>query len=191
MAQRRMFSLKIVDTDVFIDMPQSAQLLYFHLAMRADDDGFVSSPKKIMKMTGSQDDDYKILISKRFIIPFESGICVIKHWRIHNLIRSDRYTETTYLDEKDKLFLKKNGSYTENKPNVIPSGNQMEPQVRLGKDSIGKYNIDKTYNKSKKPYYLFNGKEYPMTKKLGHWQVILGQNQFSDFAGEEKDIIYK
>ena len=82
-----MFSLKVVDTDAFLDMPQSSQLLYFHLAMRADDDGFVSNPKKIMRMLGTQDDDIKVLVLKKFIIPFESGICVIKHWRIHNYIQ--------------------------------------------------------------------------------------------------------
>lgn len=120
MAQRRMFSMKIVDTDAFLEMPQSSQLLYFHLAMRADDDGFVAGPKRIMRMIGSQDDDIKVLIGKRFIIPFESGVCVIKHWRIHNLIREDRYTETTYLAEKSTLAIKENGAYTElNKKNSL------------------------------------------------------------------------
>ena len=100
-----MFSLKIVDTDAFLDMPQSSQLLYFQLAMRADDDGFVANPKKIMRMIGSQDDDIKVLITKKFIIPFESGVCVIKHWLIHNLIRLDRYTETQYTREKSQLII--------------------------------------------------------------------------------------
>lgn len=138
MANRRMFTLKIVDTDAFLDMPQSSQLLYFHLSMRADDDGFVSNPKKIMRMIGSQEDDYKVLLSKRFLIPFESGVCAIKHWRMHNLIRKDRYNETTYLEEKSKLSIKQNGSYSIGKPNVIPIGNQTQPQVRLGKVRLGK-----------------------------------------------------
>lgn len=134
MAQRRMFSLKIVDTDAFLDMPQSSQLLYFHLSMRADDDGFVGNPKKITRMIGSQDDDFKVLIAKRFVIPFESGVCVIKHWLVHNLIRGDRYTETNYTDEKGMLSIKENKSYTERqKLNVIPNDNQTAPQVRLGK----------------------------------------------------------
>jgi len=136
-----MFSLKIVDTDAFLEMPQTSQLLYFHLCMRADDDGFVSNPKKISKMISSGDDDMKVLTIKRFIIPFESGVIVIKHWRMHNLIRSDRYTETNYLKEKSKLTIKKNGSYTEinkTKQDVIPNGNQMATQVRLGKDRLGK-----------------------------------------------------
>lgn len=132
MANRRMFSLKIVDTDAFLDMPQTAQLLYYHLAMRADDDGFVDKPKRIMKTVGSGDDDMKVLIGKRFVIPFESGVCVIKHWRIHNLIRSDRYIPTTYLEEKKMLEVKENGSYTELKP-VIPFDNQSGAQVRVGK----------------------------------------------------------
>lgn len=135
MAQRRMFSLKIVDTDAFLDMPQSSQLLYFHLAMRADDDGFVSSPKKIMKILGSQDDDYKVLIAKRFIIPFDNGVCVIKHWRIHNYIQSDRYDATKYIAQKNLLMLKDNGSYTE-KDKCIQNVSIMEPQVRLGKDRL-------------------------------------------------------
>lgn len=137
MAQRRMFSLQIVDTDAFLDMSQSAQLLYFHLAMRADDDGFVGNVKKITRMVGTNDDDLKILLAKNFIMPFESGVCVIKHWRIHNLIRSDRYNETKYVEEKALLSLKENGSYTM-ATTGIPNGNQMEPQVRLGKVSKGK-----------------------------------------------------
>lgn len=119
--------MKIIDSDAFTDMPQSSQLLYFHLGMRADDDGFVSSPKKIIRMVGSADDDYKILIAKRFIIPFESGVCVIKHWRIHNYIQNDRYKETVYLDEKKSLILKDNGSYTE----CIQDVSKLDTQVKL------------------------------------------------------------
>jgi len=87
MAKKRMFSIEIVDSDAFLEMPTSSQLLYFHLNMRADDDGFINNPKKIMKFIGSADDDIKLLIAKKFIIPFESGVVVIKHWRIHNYIR--------------------------------------------------------------------------------------------------------
>lgn len=138
MANRRMFSLKIIDTDLFLDMPMSARLLYYDLSMRADDDGFVASPKKIQRMVGVSDDDFKLLMAKQFIIPFESGVCVIKHWRIHNYIRPDRYTETIYKDEKEQLA-EKNGQYDLNViPNDIPTVTQMDTQVRLGKDSIGK-----------------------------------------------------
>ena len=113
MAKKRMFSLQIVDTDAFLEMPLSTQALYFHLAMRADDDGFVDNHKKIMKMIGSAEDDFKVLLTKRFVLGFETGIMVIKHWRINNLIRNDRYTETTYIEQKNRLLIKENGSYTE------------------------------------------------------------------------------
>lgn len=119
MAERRMFALKIIDSDAFLDMPKSSQALYFHLSMRADDDGFISNPKKIMRMIGSSDDDMKILLSKRFLLSFDTGIVVIKHWRLHNYIAKDRYNETIYKEEKDKLFVKANGSYTDH-PELVP-----------------------------------------------------------------------
>lgn len=143
MAQRRMMSLKVIDTDLFLDMPISTRLLYYDLCMRADDDGFVSSPKKIMKMVGANEDDYTILLAKRFIIKFDTGVCVIRHWRIHNLIRSDRYNPTTYIEEKNSLEI------IDNKYDfkiVIPNDNQMEPQVRIGKDSLDKDSLDKDNN---------------------------------------------
>lgn len=138
MAQRRMFSLQIVDTDAFLDMPQGSQLLYFQLAMRGDDDGFVDNPKKIMRMIGSNDDDMKILLTKRFILSFESGIIVIKHWGIHNYIQSDRYHETKYLKEKAQIQLNKNGSYTE----CIQDVSKMDTEVRLGKVRLGKKEVE-------------------------------------------------
>jgi hypothetical protein len=145
MAERRMFAKTIIDSDAFIDMPLSTQALYFHLSMRADDDGFINNPKKIQRMIGASDDDLKVLIMKRFIIPFESGIVVIKHWKIHNYIRNDRYKPTIYSEEKAMLESKENGAYTEADNSGIPSDNQvvyqMETQYRLGKDSIGKDSI--------------------------------------------------
>ena len=117
MAERRMFAKTIIDSDSFLDMPLSAQSLYFHLSMRADDDGFINNPKKIQRMIGASDDDFKLLFVKRFVIGFESGVVVIKHWRIHNYIRNDRYKETVYQDEKALLTLKENGSYTLGIPN--------------------------------------------------------------------------
>lgn len=113
MSKRRMFSADIVMSDAFVDMPISAQALYFHLVMRADDDGFIGSPKQVMRMLGASDDDVKILLAKRFILTFESGVVVVKHWLIHNLIRADRYKETTYKREKATLGLNENGAYTE------------------------------------------------------------------------------
>lgn len=144
MAERRMFAKSIIDSDAFLDMPLSAQALYFHLGMRADDDGFVNSPKKIMRLVSCSDDDMKLLITKNFIIPFDSGIVVIKHWRIHNYIRSDRYKPTTYIDEKNLLEIKKNNAYTladtDGIPSDIPTGDVGKD--RLGKDRLGKDSQD-------------------------------------------------
>ena len=138
MAERRMFAKTIIDSDAFIDMPLSTQALYFHLSMRADDDGFINNPKKIQRMVGASDDDLKVLVMKRFIIPFESGIVVIKHWKIHNYIRNDRYKPTVYAEEKKLIETKDNGAYTEAETIGIPSVNQaayqMDTQVRVGKD---------------------------------------------------------
>ena len=134
MAERRMFAKTIIDSDVFLDMPLSTQALYFHLSMRADDDGFINNPKKIQRMIGASDDDLKVLVMKRFILPFDSGVVVIKHWRMHNYIRNDRYKETVYQEEKAQLLLKENGAYTQVETIGIPDGNQVETQVRLGQD---------------------------------------------------------
>lgn len=134
MAERRMFSKTIIDSDAFLDMPMSTQALYFHLSMRADDDGFINNPKRIQRMIGASDDDLKLLIAKSFIITFESGVVVIKHWKIHNYIRNDRYKPTTYEEEKAMLIEKENKAYSLG----IPNGYQMDTQVRLGKDRLGK-----------------------------------------------------
>ena len=112
MAERRMFAKTIIDSDAFLDMPLTTQALYFHLSMRADDEGFINNPKKIQRMIGATEDDLKLLIAKNFIIPFESGIVVIKHWRIHNYIRGDRLKSTMYAEERDQLEVKENGAYT-------------------------------------------------------------------------------
>ena len=101
MASKRMFSKQITDSDAFMDMPLSTQCLYFHLGMQADDDGFINAPKRIQRVIGASDDDLNILIMKKFIIPFQSGVVVQKHWHINNNIRSDRYKETVYLEEKE------------------------------------------------------------------------------------------
>ena len=114
MADRRMFAKTIIDSDAFLDMPLSSQSLYFHLSMRADDDGFLNNPKKVQRMIGASDDDLKLLIAKKFLIPFESGVVVIKHWRIHNYIQKDRYKPTVYADEKAQLRLKDNKAYSLN-----------------------------------------------------------------------------
>lgn len=178
MAERRMFTQKITESDAFLELPLTSQCLYFHLCMNADDDGFVNNPKRLMRMLGNCDDDIKILLAKRFLLAFESGVIVIKHWRLHNLLRKDRYTETEYQDEKKKLFMKKNGIYTldssqgkslfeslnkgqkneeiiSEKPNGNqsatkwqPNGNQSATQYSIGKDSIDIYNERTNINKN-------------------------------------------
>lgn len=141
-----MFAKTIIDSDAFLDMPASSQLLYFHLCMRADDEGFINKPKSIIRLIGCSDDDLKILFMKNFIIPFESGIVVIKHWKIHNYIRSDRMHYTEYQDEKNQLYTKKNGAYTlcadtcQSNDNLLTdacqsSDSETQTEVRLGKVS--------------------------------------------------------
>ena len=139
MAERRMFAKTIIDSDAFLDMPISARLLYYDLAMRADDDGFINSPKKIMKFIGATNYDMNILILRKFIIPFDNGVVVIKHWRIHNYIRKDTYNETSYKEEKAMLELDENKAYRLSSQLSVDGS---LTQVRLGKDSIGKDSID-------------------------------------------------
>lgn len=133
MAEKRMFTNKIIDSDAFLDMPLSTHALYFHLNMRADDDGFINNPKRIMRTIGASEDDLRLLLAKRFVIGFESGVIVIKHWRMHNTLKKDRYNPTQYQEEYALLDVKSNKSYTErdviDAPEVvcIPNGNQMEP----------------------------------------------------------------
>jgi uncharacterized phage protein (TIGR02220 family) len=142
-----MFSKKITDTDQFLDMPLSTQALYFHLNMSADDDGFIDSTKRVMRMIGASDDDLKLLMAKRFLIPFENGIVVIKDWRIHNFIRKDTYSKTLYAAQKAQLETDENGSYQLKPPSVdgpstarIRPVDDPSPQVRLGKVRLGKDN---------------------------------------------------
>ena len=112
MAQKRMFSLSVIDTDKFLEMPVSSRLLYYELGMRADDDGFVDNWKKILLFTGLKEDDMKVLISKQFIIPFESGVIVIRHWRMNNYLQNDRTKPTLYQEELKQLDVDKNNVYT-------------------------------------------------------------------------------
>lgn len=154
MAEKRMFAKTIIDSDAFLDMPLSTQALYFHLSMRADDDGFINNPKKVQRMIGCSDDDLRILIAKNFIIPFESGIVVIKHWRIHNYIRSDRYKSTIYQNEMSMLTSEENKEYVlgipSDIPSDIPNDNQMDTQYRLDENRLDKSSVD---NKSSKEDY--------------------------------------
>lgn len=138
MAERRMFTKRITESDAFLDMPSSTQMLYFHFSMNADDDGFVNNPKKIQKMCGASDDDFKLLIAKSFIILFDSGIIVIKHWKMHNYIQADRYRPTDYVEEKSMLGIKSNKAYT---LDVSKMDTECIQNGYVGKDSIDKDSI--------------------------------------------------
>jgi len=159
MAEKRMFAKTIIDSDAFLDMSLSTQALYFHLSMRADDDGFVNNPKKIQRMIGAGDDELKMLIAKKFIIPFESGVCVIKHWRIHNYIQNDRYKETVYKEEKAHLILKENKAYKYVDTPCIQTVSKVETQIRLDKNREDKNRLEleeiklEVGNKKKKTEY--------------------------------------
>lgn len=185
MAERRMFAKTIVSSDAFLDMPQSTQVLYFHLGMRADDDGFVNSPKSIMRTVGCKDDDLKLLMAKRFLLPFESGVVVIKHWRIHNYIASDRYHETKYLEEKATLSIDKNGAYTE----CIQDVRELDTQVRLGKGRLGKVSKDKNKYGECENVLLSNDELEKLKAKFGaYWPLVL--SEFST-GKEAKGYKYK
>ena len=193
MAERRMFAKTVIDSDAFIDMPLSTQALYFHLSMRADDDGFINNPKKIQRMIGCGEDDIKLLIAKKFIIPFDSGVVVIKHWKIHNYIQKDRYKPTVYAEEKAKLSIKSNNAYSL-KNECIQDVYKTDTQVRLGKVSIGKISIDDDYcealqcntdatNKKTQETNLFNVFEDEFTRPLSQleYQSIADlRNKYND-----------
>ncbi|MFA5501856.1 MAG: replisome organizer [Sulfurovaceae bacterium] len=135
MAERRMFSKKIIYSDVFLDLPVGSKNLYFYLLAEADDEGFVNSPKRTQRLIGATDDDIRLLLAKNFIILFESGIVVVTHWRIHNYIQKDRFKPTTHIEEKALLSVKENNEYILD-TECIQLG-------RLGKDRIGKVSVDK------------------------------------------------
>jgi hypothetical protein len=140
MAERRMFAKTIVLSDAFLDMPMSARCLYFTLGMLADDDGFVNAPRSIMRQCGASDDDMKLLITKKFVLIFDSGVIVIKHWRINNYLRNDRYIETKYVDEKAELSVDEKGIYHRQAAG-IPPGIPNNGIHSIGKDSIGEVSI--------------------------------------------------
>lgn len=163
MANKAIFSKTIIDTDAFLEMPATTQNLYFHLNMHADDDGFIGNPKRIGRMIGASDDDFKILIAKKFIIVFESGVIVIKHWRIHNTLSKMRYKETSYLDEKSQLLIKENNAYSldEGKPlddsRLVEMGKRQvrrtvdEQETSLSKDKLSKDKTSKDKLSEDKP----------------------------------------
>ena len=161
MADRRMFAKTIIDSDAFLDMPLSSQALYFHLSMRADDEGFINNPKKIQRMIGASEDDLKVLIAKSFIIPFESGIVVIKHWKIHNYIRCDRLKNTVYEEEKSLLEVKDNGAYTLN-----TELKEIEKLDSNDKRKIAYHNSSLPYSFEYKIKRAFDGMECPVCNKI-------------------------
>lgn len=142
MAEKRMFAKSIIDTDLFLEMPLTTQALYFHLSLRADDEGFVNAPKKIMRMIGASEDDIKILITKQFLIPFDSGVVVIKHWRIHNYIQKDRFKATFCTAERKLLSVEKSGVYSLD-TKCIQDVSKMDTQNRIDKNRLDKISIDK------------------------------------------------
>ena len=161
MAERnhRMFAKNIIDSDKFLDMGAGSRLLYYDLIMRADDDGFVGAPKRIMRETGASLDDMNVLISKSYVLPFDSGVVVIKHWRIHNIIRKDRYKETEYTDERSMLGLNEKNEYEfDDSQSFLPDGTDVAPEwqpddnqtVALSKEKISKEKISKVKESNKK-----------------------------------------
>lgn len=166
MAERRMFAKTIVLSDAFLDMPMTARCLYFTLGMLADDDGFVNAPRSIMRQCGASDDDMKVLISKKFVLVFESGVIVIKHWRINNYLQKDRYRETKYVEEKSKLSVDEKGGYHREEQPIPGEIEQGEGEEERGNNAeIRK----KAYAESSLPYSFdykirsaFNGKPCPV-----------------------------
>lgn len=182
MAERRMFAKTIVLSDAFLDMPLSARCLYFTLGMLADDDGFVNAPRSVMRQCGASDDDMKLLIAKKFVLLYESGVIVIKHWRVNNYLRNDRYTETKYVDEKATLTVDDKGIYHRSDvgipygiPNIgIPSiGKDRLGEDRLGEDRLGKDNnisLSEKENKKEKENEVsnnFSNKADEIAKRYG------------------------
>lgn len=143
MAERRMMAKSIIKSDLFLDMPATTQNLYFHMLLEADDDGFINSPKSIMRVIGAKDDDIKVLIAKQFVIPFESGVLVIKHWKIHNYIQKDRY-RPSLRPEKEMLSVAESKEYVEVLGDVSSMDTGCIQNVRVGKVSIGKVSIGKS-----------------------------------------------
>lgn len=155
MANKRMISKNIVDSDAFLSMPTSTQNLYFHMNVRADDEGFIDKPMSIMRLVNASEDDMKVLLSKRYLLRFDSGVIVIKHWKLHNTIRKDRLIPTVYQEERKMIFEKENGAYTDDKSLSIkeiescqPSDGQLVDKCthRLDQISIDKDSIDSGFD---------------------------------------------
>lgn len=146
MAEKRMFSSNVIDSDAFLDMSPTARLLYYDMGMRADDDGFIDSPKKIMRIIGASDSDLKELIDNGFVLRFESGVIVIRHWYVNNRVRRDTYHETIYTEEKSRLLLEKNNVYqlrNDSVTDTLQTCDEIGSQIRGGEDGIDKDRLGK------------------------------------------------
>ena len=211
MANKRMFCLDIVNSDAFLDMPLSAQALYFHLGMRADDDGFIGNPKSIQRLAGASQDDLMLLITKRFLIAFDNGVIVIKHWRMNNYIQKDRKKDTTYTELLNSLEVKENGSYTEKKimdTVCIQDVSEMDSQNSIDKISIDKdsIEIDNSCSSVDEASEFFEKiwKEYPNKKgkpqvkashkkalfKIGYERLIKAIQKYDDGVKDKQYLMY-
>ncbi|MGF3112969.1 replisome organizer [Facklamia sp. P9177] len=157
MAERRMISKSVVQSDVFLEMPLSSQALYLHLNISADDDGFVGNPKTIIRMIGASEDDFKILIAKGFVIIFKSGVLVITHWKINNYIRKDRYKPTMYVEEKEQLQEIINGAYIKSTGCHLVDQRLTSGRPSIGENRLGKVSLDKGRGEREKTSTLFYG----------------------------------
>lgn len=151
MAQKRMFNKVLTNSDDFLELPDSSQVLYFHLSMNADDDGFVNNWKSIMKMTGTKEDDMKLLIAKQYIIAFESGVIVIRHWRLNNYLQNDRIKPTNYQKELNELYVDNNNVYTMDTTCI-----HSIDKNRIDKNSIEKNNNKNKYKREDEPVFEYD-----------------------------------
>lgn len=211
MANKRMFCLDIVNSDAFLDMPLSAQALYFHLGMRADDDGFIGNPKSIQRLAGASQDDLMLLITKRFLIAFDNGVIAIKHWKINNYIQNDRKKDTVYIELLNNLEVKENGSYTEkNKMDTvcIQDVSEMDSQNSIDKISIDKdsIEIDNSCSSNDEASEFFEKiwKEYPNKKgktqvkashkkalfKIGYERLVKAIQKYDDSVKDKQYLMY-
>lgn len=170
MAQKRMFDKSITNSDAFLELPDSSQILYFHLSMNADDDGFIDNWKSILRMTGTKEDDLKILIAKSYVIPFDTGVIVIRHWRMNNYLRTDRYKETTHKQEKNQLTLGENEEYLLSKSCVGI------PMVNPDKNSIDKNRLEENISNRFTPPTIEEVTEYCEERNNG-----VNAQKFIDF----------
>lgn len=181
MAERRMMSKKIVDSDLFMSMPSSTQALYFHLLLRADDEGFVGNTRNIMRLANSNDDDYKILLAKSFIIEFSSGICVIKHWYVHNYIQKDRFSDSRYTDEKNILRIKKDRVYVGVNEECTQTVYKLDTQYRKEKKSLEKKKVSKAekliagYEESFETFWESYPEKIGKGKAYEVWQLLTSE----------------